>query len=386
MAGNQNKRGSYPLVNWADGMPVKKEHFVQQENHFTHRLCEYQSYHQNRTNYGLLPFKKGEPVSGDFSITELVTGTLEVRLKRCYAITSGGYLIDYDAGDNDELTASFHISADEMEDKDLRWDVILMADPFEHRPSGIPDEKELSPRQPDALPKYALSVLPTGQTNGGELGRHFLLIGRLRKNGNRCEVDGNFIPPCTSMSSHPDLKNYYAKFGQLVDSIEKASFDILAKVENAEKQTTLATNIGMLCRHIMLFISDVYFSYRNEGQYYSPLRFLNVFSTLAHHLYVCLSFMSKEEKEDLLKYFNEWNGITPGAYEGLLRENCGLLYDHHNIRQLMVTTERFLYLFNDLWTTLSRLEYIGKHKENIVVAERSRHPKESSETRWNILD
>ncbi|MCS2696032.1 hypothetical protein NXW27_00490 [Phocaeicola dorei] len=42
-------------------------------------------------------------------------------------------------------------------------------------------------------------------------------------------------------------------------------------------------------------------------------------------LYVCLSFMDKEDKEDLLKYFNEWNGITPGAYEGLLRENCGLL-------------------------------------------------------------
>lgn len=52
----------------------------------------------------------------------------------------------------------------------------------------------------------------------------------------------------------------------------------------------------------------------------------------------------------------------------------------------MVTTERFLYLFNDLWTTLSRLEYIGKHKENIVVAERSRQSKETTETRWNILD
>ena len=48
--------------------------------------------------------------------------------------------------------------------------------------------------------------------------------------------------------------------------------------------------------------------------------------------------------------------------------------------------ERFLYQFNDLWTTLSRLEYIGKHKENIVVAERSRQPKETNESRWNILD
>ena len=246
MIGKQSQKKKYPLVNWADGMPVNKGHFTQQEDHFTDRLCEYQSFHLNRNTYGLLPFKKGEPVSGDFSITELVTGTLEVRLKRCHALTSGGYLIDYDAGEDDELTASFHIPTDKEEEKDKRWDVILMADPFEHLPSGIPNEKEISPRQPNALPKYALSVLPSGQTDGSELGRHFLLIGRLRKNGNRCEVDGNFIPPCTSMSSHPDLKGYYTKFGQLVDSIEKASFDILAKVENAEKQTSLATNIGML--------------------------------------------------------------------------------------------------------------------------------------------
>lgn len=230
MIGKQSQKKKYPLVNWADGMPVNKGHFTQQEDHFTDRLCEYQSFYLNRNTYGLLPFRKGESVSGDFSITELVTGTLEVRLKRCHALTAGGYLIDYDAGDDDELTASFHISTDETEEKDRRWDVILMADPFEHLPSGVPDEKEISPRQPNALPKYALSVLPTGQTDGSELGRHFLLIGRLRKNGNRCEVDGNFIPPCTSMSSHPDLKGYYTKFGQLVDSIEKASFDILAKV------------------------------------------------------------------------------------------------------------------------------------------------------------
>lgn len=146
MIGKQSQKKKYPLVNWADGMPVNKGHFTQQEDHFTDRLCEYQSFHLNRNTYGLLPFKKGEPVSGDFSITELVTGTLEVRLKRCHALTSGGYLIDYDAGEDDELTASFHIPTEEEEEKDKRWDVILMADPFEHLPSGIPNEKEISPR------------------------------------------------------------------------------------------------------------------------------------------------------------------------------------------------------------------------------------------------
>ena len=119
MIGKQSQKKKYPLVNWADGMPVNKGHFTQQEDHFTDRLCEYQSFHLNRNTYGLLPFKKGEPVSGDFSITELVTGTLEVRLKRCHALTSGGYLIDYDAGEDDELTASFHIPAEEEEEKEF---------------------------------------------------------------------------------------------------------------------------------------------------------------------------------------------------------------------------------------------------------------------------
>lgn len=142
----RKQRKKYPLVNWAPGMGVDCSHFLQQEDHFTNRLCEYQAYGLNRTNYGLLPFRKGEPVSGDFSITELVTGTLEVRLKRCSAITAGGYLVDYDAGISDALVASFNIATDEIENKDQRWDVILMADPFEHVPVGVPDEKEAVPQ------------------------------------------------------------------------------------------------------------------------------------------------------------------------------------------------------------------------------------------------
>ena len=40
--GKQKPGKRYPLVNWADGMPVNKKHFIQLEDHFTDRLCEYQ--------------------------------------------------------------------------------------------------------------------------------------------------------------------------------------------------------------------------------------------------------------------------------------------------------------------------------------------------------
>ena len=34
MIGKQSQKKKYPLVNWADGMPVNKGHFTQQEDHF----------------------------------------------------------------------------------------------------------------------------------------------------------------------------------------------------------------------------------------------------------------------------------------------------------------------------------------------------------------
>lgn len=382
--GNNKRR--YPLVNWTDGMSISRKHFIQLEDHFINRDCEYLNFGLNKANYGLLPFRKGEPVSGDFEISEQVTGMLEVRLNRCHAVTSDGYLIDFSSDEEESLVASFSATEENQQGNDQRWDVILTADPFSRRPSGIPDEKEKSPRHPNVLPKYVLNVLPAGQINSNDLGRHHLVIGRLRKSGNRYEVDGNFIPPCTNMSSHPDLKSYYLKFGQFIDSIEKASKDIISKVENTEKQSELASNIEMICHNMILYIASIYFSYRNEGQYYSPLHFLNVFSVLAHICYVSLDFMSKSEKEELLKYFSEWSDVKPGEYDTILRVNAGLRYDHNDIRRLMVTTEQFLYLLNQLWTTLSSLEYIGKHKENIVVAERSKHQGETKESRWSLLD
>ena len=42
MATKQNKRKSYPLVNWTDGLLVRKNHLMQLEDHFINQLFEYQ--------------------------------------------------------------------------------------------------------------------------------------------------------------------------------------------------------------------------------------------------------------------------------------------------------------------------------------------------------
>jgi len=149
----QVNKKRYPLVNWTGGMNINRNHLIQLEDHFINQNCEYQNFGLTKVNYGLLPFKKGEPISGDFDISELVTGALEVRLNRCHAITSDGYLIDFSSDEEESLIASFNATEESSQENDQRWDVILTADPFSRRPSGIPDEKEKSPRHPKVFPK-----------------------------------------------------------------------------------------------------------------------------------------------------------------------------------------------------------------------------------------
>ena len=71
MIGKQSQKKKYPLVNWADGMPVNKGHFTQQEDHFTDRLCEYQSFYQGIEGIGNIA--KGEVESrciGDWVVSK----------------------------------------------------------------------------------------------------------------------------------------------------------------------------------------------------------------------------------------------------------------------------------------------------------------------------
>ena len=119
--------------------------------------------------------------------------------------------------------------------------------------------------------------------------------------------------------SHPDLKGYYTKFGQLVGFHRKKPRLTSCQMENAEKQTSLAVNIGMLCRHVMLFISDIYLLPQRGAILFTATLPECILHIGWHRLYVCPKFHGQGGKEDLLKYFNRWNGITPGAYEGLLR-------------------------------------------------------------------
>jgi hypothetical protein len=380
---------THKLVNWVEGMNVSSIHFQQTENYFIERLYDNLATRLTRYNYGLLPSLDGRSASSEFDISERVTGKVEIRLQRCNALTAGGCRISYNPGQNDYILYTHTFEQDKQSDANATriWDVILTIEPFQRIPSGIPNEEETPPRHPDITEFYRLSIIPQGHTNYDQLGLFHLVIGRIRQHSGRYEVDTNYIPPCTQMSSHSELLSYYDRFNNYMSDIERASGNIVSKVRNRAHNSSMAQHIAATCESIMRYIAMIYFPYRNTGREASPVETVNYFSTLAHIVYVSLRCINKTDREEMLRYFYEWSDVNPGSFEELLSETMNIMYNHNAIRTVMVQAESFLNTMSELWIRLSTLEYIGQHKENIVVSERvqqSETPKKGSS--WTILD
>ena len=379
----------HKLVNWVEGMNVSKAHLIQTENYFLDALRAGQTIHLTNYNYGLLPVVDRDKPSNDIRIGEQATNRVEIVLRRCHASTAGGHCIDYDPDEGDYIIGNFAIEPDKENSAGNHAantrDIVLGINPFKRIPTGEPDAEETPPRHPDAEPAYTLSVMPAGEIIPEKAGKYYLIIGRIRYAGQRWEVDGNYIPPCTTMSGYPDLLDYNDKFSTYLAKIELASKNIISKVQNQQKTSDIAVSVNAMCRDIMRYISTIYFSYRNMGKYMEPVRVVDCFASLAHICLCSLGFINKTGKEELLKYFYDWNNVSPGAFENILSETASIIYNHNSIRESMLNIERFLNIFAELWTTLSNLEYIGQTKENIVVTVKSGQQEVITNT-WSVID
>ena len=111
--------------------------------------------------------------------------------------------------------------------------------------------------------------------------------------------------------------------------------------------------------------------------------FCRQLASLCHTRLGCLPSVRKDE---LLKYFYEWSGVTPGSFEELLAETMEMEYTHERLRSVMVTLEAFTTTLSDLWEHLSRLEYIGQHKENFIISVRGGEERDEKKHGFMVSD
>lgn len=383
------KNEAFERINWEDGMDIDAKDLIMTENFFLHNLYKMKQTSLPAFGYGLLPDAglDAQEQGTDIEVYHTVTDKVEIRINRCLGVTQGGYIVDYKSGIEDDMDLKIAIPAEtirkEATGKANRWNILLTVDPYERVLSGTPDNATLPPRYPYVKASYTLSLSPIERTR---ISPDVLILGRIRMEGERFLLDYTYIPPCTSLTAHSELIRYYRYFGQMFNSIEKSSKDIVAKVVNRSDSSPVAINTAGLCKSILQYTASRFFEYRNMGMFWHPARLVECYSTLAHICLNTLNFLEKIEKEDLMQYFYEWSDINPGVFESLLNETIDIEYEHCDLQSAFFVIEKFLKAWSDLWQMLASLDYIGRHKDNIVIGERSHSDNRGISTEWTPFD
>lgn len=364
-------------------MKISSDHFISTDNFIHDIVRDSNSLQLNNNNFGLLPPVINESVSLDIQITERPSNQVQIKINYCNAVTAEGYRIDASRA-GQELTFTHYFGQDSATENSETYYVLLAVNPFERVPVGNPDPEEIPVRYPEIEKQYNITIMPASQINTRS--PQFLEVGKFMKNGNSLQTDVSFIPPCTSVLSHPELVRYYELFSNYLNTLQLLSFRIMDKITSKESVSIIGKNVKILCEKLLEYIARTYFSYRNIVYQQPPVYMVSCFSEMAHIFFSTVKSIPGAEREELLKYFYEWKDVTPGNFEELLGRLIEIVYNHHDISASMKTTDEFLRVLVALWNKLSSLEYIGQRKENIVVAEQQVIQTVQSKRTWTLLD
>lgn len=213
-------------VNWIDGMKINKNHFISQDDAWKDALNDIASVNLSPIRYGILPPAASREDSFNIKITLDNQNTLRVTVLSCNAITAGGVRIILPStlasglSNTDGVPAtSFQFSPSRGE---AAWWVVLITNPFEKQPAGSPDPADSPPRYPYVLPTYSIQVVSDSQFSEFVQHPYALTIGKVSVNGNEVRVETDYIPPCFSISAHPDLVSLHAEIDQFFGGLEKS--------------------------------------------------------------------------------------------------------------------------------------------------------------------
>ncbi len=357
---------TFKPINWMQGMSVSSAHFIATENYLLERLMNNSEALQSKFAYGLLPMNgKSDDDEGQMQLS--VTGKGDgsrLTLYSYHGITQGGCLVNIDP--SQAVSCVCDPSIEPVEDG---WDVVLSVSPFERRPCGEPDMQEMPPRYPYVDPVYKLSIVERNLHFVNTYGPFDVVVGLLRMKDGDFKLDTNFIPPALAMSSDPRLRRNMEIFSKSISTIKNALDVIMGKAysPSAQKSSVLEHTLD-ICKEMQRSLATMFFKWHSYGVSLSPYQVAETIAGMSNTILASFTFMSKADKDDMLKYFYEWNGIAPSAFEQVLDDAVSVGFSQNRIGQSMLAIKQMLSTLEDLLVNLSKLDYVGQHKESMVVS------------------
>lgn len=351
-------------INWIDGMKINKSHFIDLQNFMIEGLRDNLGIQTSIINYGLLPYSK--EVQLFLAVDSL--NHLKVKVQKCHGITPNGTRIAIDeTSDFLPLNANFEAVKELKDQEKEALFVCIAADPFNRLPCGEPDAQENPPRDPYTSTQYSVQLFSTTEIkNGIGFGNHFLIIGRVIVTYGEAKIDSNYIPPCISVNSHKKLQELHFEINRFYGQMEVFSIQIQQKIRIKNQPNPLAIMVEALTEKSLYFLSSEINRFRWFLIHQSPVQ---MFASIASYARVMKTFIDAHAgagKEELLNYFAQWCNVSQGTFENTFSELINSNYDHNHIGLIVSKIQHFITLLEGLFSTLNRLDYIGKKPDGSI--------------------
>jgi hypothetical protein len=362
----ESKEKKHYRVNWVDGMKINKNHFIEMENSVIEIVRHSDQKNCTPINFGLLPEISEENKSIDISVSVDGQETIDVTLNSCRAITLGGYHIDITESTKFLLEQSGHILKKQyvLNKDEQEWYIVLTVNPFKRVPVGNSDPEEEPPRHPFVFSEYNLDILPKSETSKQELGLHHITIGKIVLIDGKPAVDADFIPPCRSVQSHPDLKFTYHEVGTFLNQMEAFSLHIIQKIHQKKQSNELAKMALYLSEQVMHYLNANIAEFRFKDKYEPPILMISKIVNLGRVIKSSLDVFVGTGKEDFLNYLTDWCDLNQGAFENVLVETIEMEYVHTDINSSLLRVSEFTKLMLSLFKKLNELDFIGKKSDS----------------------
>jgi hypothetical protein len=364
----------YSNVNWINGMKIRKDHFIQQENALEDRIKDAAACFLNDFNYGLLPAWGSKDTTFKIALKISNQKFLNISIHQLRALTQGGARIEILEGNNPaefSVDLTNEIEASKKEDN-RNFYIMMTVDQFLKEPFGELETEEDPPRYPFARPLLKVSLMPEKQVSREGIIPYSIFLGKIFIRPDRVELAEEFLPACMTLKSHSRLISFHSTVEKFYNQLELNLLSIISKIKEKGQDSTLATSVLTLSQNLLNFLSTNNLKIRWQLIDQPPIYLFENIASFTRIIRNTIDCNTSAQKEELLNYFTAWSELKPGDFEKLLVYCINFEYSHYEITINIDQFSEFVQIMTSLFTKLESLAYIGKKKEtNIFVKEQT---------------
>jgi|GEM_PF-3523086 len=347
-------------VNWIDGMKINKSHFVHNDRRNRFLSTNLLDTLSRSYQYGILPSTN----IGKKPLIQIEDGFIV--LNYCDALTRAGDLIHIVKESN--LKFDLKDITPELASNESLF-VLVSVDHDQQVAFGVPDPKEMPPRQPFSHAKYFITVIPLDRIHTAEFANSFTVVGQLIKKFDNYEIDENFIPPSYEILSSSNLLDRYLIIEEVLSEIGQNATQVVQNARSKKRRgeiNDLAENTFYLMERVVYFLAENMNKIRTIYKEESPIYLFSFLNSFARVIITALNCLKSVDREALLRYYESHLGLQPHQFESDIKSLAQIEFDNMNLNKNFAEADKYMDTLRSFVRKAINLEYHSVERVDVL--------------------